>query len=132
MKGHTTAGRDIIHRMREFSPSPGLTDFLRITEEITFTHHEKWDGSGYHGLKGDEIPVPGRLMTVADIYDALISPRVYKPAMEHDAVVELIRHGDGRTRPEHFDPDVLQAFLDHHRDFADFAAMNRTESHNLG
>ncbi|MET0094034.1 MAG: HD domain-containing phosphohydrolase [Sedimenticola sp.] len=86
----------------------GGSSFLSFAREIATTHHEKWDGSGYpRGLKGDEIPVSGRLMAVADVYDALISKRVYKPAFSHEKAMEIIQEGRG----QHFDPDVVAALL---------------------
>lgn len=89
-------------------------DFLALAKEIAHWHHEKWDGSGYpDGLKGDEIPLSARLMAVADVFDALISPRVYKPAMSYEKAREIIADGRG----SHFDPDIVAAFLD------DFDAM---------
>ncbi|NOY71882.1 MAG: hypothetical protein GXP14_05815, partial [Gammaproteobacteria bacterium] len=76
--------------------------------EIAFTHHEKWDGSGYpRGLKGDEIPVSGRLMAISDVYDALISKRVYKTAFSHKKAAGIIHEGKGT----HFDPDMVDAFI---------------------
>ncbi len=82
------------------------TGFLQFGREIATTHHEKWDGSGYpNGLKGDEIPISGRLMAVADVYDALISKRVYKPAIPHDKAMHIIRKGSGA----HFDPEIVNA-----------------------
>jgi putative two-component system response regulator len=84
------------------------TPFLRYAREITHSHQERWDGSGYpEGLQGDCIPVSARLMAVADVYDALISRRRYRPAFTHETAVELIRHGRG----EDFDPDVVDAML---------------------
>jgi response regulator RpfG family c-di-GMP phosphodiesterase len=86
----------------------GKSTFLRHAREIAYTHQEKWDGSGYpRGLRGEEIPVSGRLMALADVYDALISKRVYKPPMPHEKAVQIISEGRGR----HFDPDVVDAFL---------------------
>jgi putative two-component system response regulator len=86
----------------------GTNPFLRYAREITYSHQEKWDGSGYpQGLKGEQIPLSARLMAVADVYDALISKRVYKPAFTHETAVELIRQGRG----EHFDPDIVDAML---------------------
>ena len=83
--------------------------FLAIAREIALWHHEKWDGSGYpDGLVGDAIPIPARLMALADVFDAVASRRVYKEAMPFEAAVEIIREGAGR----HFDPDVVAAFLD--------------------
>ena len=81
--------------------------FLRYAREIAYGHHEKWDGSGYpQGLSGDDIPLSARLMAVADVYDALISRRVYKPPMSHEQAVGLLLEGRGR----HFDPDIIDAF----------------------
>lgn len=81
--------------------------FLKAAKEIAYSHHEKWDGSGYPlGLKGDDIPIAGRLMALADVYDALISKRVYKPAFSHEKAVSIIREGKG----SHFDPDIVDAF----------------------
>lgn len=111
MKLHTIYGRDAILRAEKVLKSDKDTSFLRIAREITATHHEKWDGSGYPaGLKGEEIPLVGRLMALADVYDALISKRVYKPPFPHAKAVEIITQGDGRVMPSHFDPEVLNAF----------------------
>ena len=112
MKQHTVFGRDIVKRIEAGMHNNAASAFLRFAEELAYTHHEYWDGSGYHGLKGDEIPVSGRLMALADVYDALTSLRVYKPAYSHEQALEIITKGDGRTSPDHFDPFVLQAFLD--------------------
>jgi HD-GYP domain-containing protein (c-di-GMP phosphodiesterase class II) len=97
----------------------GESSFLRFAKEIAATHHEKWDGSGYpHGLAGEAIPLSGRLMAVADVYDALITERVYKPAWPHDKAVATIREGRGL----HFDPDVVDAFLAVEADIRTIAA----------
>ena len=89
-------------------------DFLRIAKEIALSHQEKWDGSGYpQGLSGDAIPISARLMAVADVYDALISRRVYKEPMPHEKAIEIIKAGQGA----HFDPDVVDAFLAIHEEF---------------
>lgn len=86
----------------------GSNSFLRYAGEIAFTHHEKWDGTGYpRGLKGEEIPLSGRLMALADVYDALTSKRVYKAAFSHETTLDIIRDGVGK----HFDPDVAEAFF---------------------
>jgi len=82
--------------------------FLKIAKEIAYSHQEKWDGSGYpQGLKGDQIPISARLMALADVYDALISRRIYKEPISHDAAAGIISITGGR----HFDPDVVEAFL---------------------
>ena len=117
MKQHTLYGRNVIDRVEQAMHDTTASAFLRIAKDVTYTHHERWDGSGYHGMRGDEIPVAGRLMALADIYDALISKRVYKQAMPHEDAVRTIVEGDGRTRPEHFDPDVLSAFVELEKDF---------------
>jgi putative two-component system response regulator len=106
MKTHTTLGRDAIQAAEN---SLGLqVDFLSIAKEIAYEHQEKWDGSGYpEGLKGESIPVSARLMAVADVYDALISRRVYKDSMSHDKAISIIEEGKG----SHFDPFMVDAFL---------------------
>lgn len=97
----------------------GSSSFLSVACEIMETHHEKWDGSGYpNGLAGDDIPVSGRLMALADVYDALISARVYKPAFSHEKARDIIVEGSG----SHFDPDVVQAFLALEDTFQEIAA----------
>ncbi|WP_374246868.1 HD domain-containing phosphohydrolase [Zoogloea sp.] len=106
MKTHTTLGRDAISRAETlFGVS---ARFLRYAKEIAYSHQEKWDGSGYpQGLAGERIPLAARLMAVADVYDALISKRVYKPAIGHLEAVEALRAGSG----SHFDPRIVEAFL---------------------
>jgi putative two-component system response regulator len=112
MKTHTTLGRDAIEQAERQLGTP--VEFLKLAKEIALSHQEKWDGSGYpEGLAGDAIPVSARLMAVADVYDALISRRVYKPAFPHERAVELIAEG----RARHFDPDVTDAFLEIREEF---------------
>jgi putative two-component system response regulator len=106
MKTHTTLGRDAILAAERVLDMPN--SFLRCAREIAYSHQEKWDGSGYpEGLSGDDIPIAARLMAVADVYDALISRRVYKEPMPHAQAVEVIRQGGSA----HFDPDIVDAFL---------------------
>jgi putative two-component system response regulator len=112
MKTHTTQGRDAIasaeRRLGKAVP------FLQCAKEIAYSNQEKWDGSGYpEGLSGDAIPISARLMAVADVYDALISRRVYKPSFTHEASIAIIQEGRGR----HFDPDIVDAFMEIHREF---------------
>ncbi len=118
MKKHTTLGRDAIRRAEDRLEGDTGASFLRLAREIAYTHHEKWDGSGYpEGLAGQKIPVSGRLMAVADVYDALVTRRIYKPAFPHKQAVEIIRDGLGR----HFDPDMCLAFLEIEETFRDIA-----------
>jgi putative two-component system response regulator len=90
-----------------------VSPLLTMAEEIALTHHERHDGTGYpRGLSGAGIPVCGRIVMLADQYDALRSKRHYKPPFSHDRTSDIILNGDGRTLPEHFHPDVLDAFRD--------------------
>jgi len=115
MKKHPVYGRDAL---RSAVRKLGGQSFLRFAMEIAYSHQEKWDGSGYpEGLKGEEIPVSGRLMALADVYDALISRRVYKPPFTHQQAVEMILQGKGR----HFDPAMVDAFMDIQEDFRQIA-----------
>jgi putative two-component system response regulator len=107
MKTHTTLGKLAIEsaetRLGKHVP------FLRCAKEIAYSHQEKWDGSGYpEGLAGDAIPISARLMAIADVYDALISRRVYKHPFTHEASMAIIQEGRG----VHFDPDVADAFAE--------------------
>jgi putative two-component system response regulator len=116
MKTHTTLGRDAIEQAERQLGTP--VEFLKVAKEIAYSHQEKWDGSGYpEGLSGGAIPVSARLMAVADVYDALISRRVYKPAFTHERAVELIAEG----RAKHFDPDVTDAFMEIREEFRTIA-----------
>jgi putative two-component system response regulator len=112
MKTHTTLGRDAILAAENLLDSPN--SFLQCAREIALSHQEKWDGSGYpEGLKGDAIPISARLMALADVYDALISRRVYKAPMSHEQAFKIITDGRGT----HFDPDIVDAFLSIAEDF---------------
>ena len=112
MQTHTTLGRDAISKAETlFGVS---ASFLRFAKEIAYSHQEKWNGSGYPlGLAGERIPLSARLMAVADVYDALISKRVYKAAHSHTEAVEILRDGSG----SHFDPQIIDAFLELQADF---------------
>ncbi|AGX87376.1 response regulator [Candidatus Symbiobacter mobilis] len=117
MKRHTVLGREAIE-LAERSLGVEVA-FLRTAKDIAQSHHEKWDGSGYpDGLRGDDIPLSARLMAVADVYDALISRRVYKEGMPHEKAVAIIREGQGT----HFDPDIASQFLALQNEFLAIAA----------
>jgi len=117
MKTHTTLGRDAIQAAEDRLGAP--VEFLTMAKEIALFHQEKWDGSGYPtGAAGEAIPISARIMAVADVYDALISRRVYKEGVPHEKAVEIMREGRGT----HFDPDVLDAFLSLQDEFLAIAA----------
>ncbi|MDP1525322.1 MAG: two-component system response regulator [Rhodocyclaceae bacterium] len=116
MKSHTALGRDaIMHAEDQLGMS---VEFLSMAKEIAYGHQEKWDSSGYpEGIGGDQIPLSARLMAVADVYDALISRRVYKDGMPHEKAVSIIIEGKGT----HFDPDMVDAFVEVQEQFREVA-----------
>lgn len=127
MKTHPALGRDAILQAER---ALGIeVPFLKYAKEIAYGHQEKWDGSGYpEGLSGDDIPISARLMAVADVYDALISRRVYKKGMPHKQAVEIISAGKG----SHFDPDMVDAFLELQEEFQAIAEHYKDSDSDIG
>jgi putative two-component system response regulator len=120
MKTHAYLGAEAIEEAERDVEMP--VEFLTLAKEIAHRHHEKWDGSGYpDGLAGESIPVSARIMALADVFDALISRRVYKEPMSHDEVRSIIQAG----RSQHFDPDMVDAFFAHFSDFCAIADRHR-------
>ncbi len=123
MKTHAQCGSNAIEQAERDVDAP--LEFLTLAKEIAHWHHEKWDGSGYpDGLAGEAIPLAARLMAVADVFDALISKRVYKEAMTTAEAGRLLKEGRGR----HFDPDVVDTFLAAYDDFVAIAERYRDET----
>ncbi len=122
MKTHTVLGAEALRVAEE---QKGGSSFLCFAREIAGTHHEKWDGPGYpKGLSGEDIPLSGRFMAVADVYDALISKRVYKEAFSHQKALGIIVEDKG----SHFDPVVVDALLEVESEFREIAARYRDTS----
>lgn len=104
MKSHTVIGAGIARGSQHAQ--------IQMIETIALTHHERFDGTGYpRGLKGDEIPVEGRIVAICDHYDALRMERPYKPALSHEETMDIILNGDERTTSDAFDPEILKAFV---------------------
>ncbi len=119
MERHTLLGAEALAVAQEPSPGQEGCTFLSLAREIAVAHHEKWDGSGYpRGLRGEQIPLGGRLMALADVYDALITRRVYKEALSHEKAVQIILEGRGT----HFDPDVVDVFVEDQERFRQIGA----------
>jgi response regulator RpfG family c-di-GMP phosphodiesterase len=101
MKKHTIFGAKIL----------GNGTRLKMAKNIALTHHEKYDGTGYpHGMTGEEIPLEGRILALADVYDTLRSRRSYKETLSHESSFEIITKGNERSLPSHYDPNILNAF----------------------
>jgi putative two-component system response regulator len=122
MKQHTLIGGQTLDAAVNAHPE---AQFLRMAHDIAMTHHEHYNGAGYpYGLKGEEIPLCGRITAVADVYDALTTRRVYKPRIAHDSTRTMIVEGSGK----HFGPDVVKAFLNREDEFV---AINRRFDENV-
>ena len=118
MKTHAAIGVDAIERILSHTKKHAFLDHALL---ITGTHHEKWDGSGYPiGLRGTNIPLEGRLMAVADVFDALVSERPYKKALSHEEACKIIEDGSGT----HFDPVIVEAFRNAESEFAQIVREN--------
>ncbi|MCP4220821.1 MAG: HD domain-containing protein, partial [bacterium] len=110
MRRHPESGAKIL----------GKSEYMDVAQNICMGHHENSDGSGYpSGLKNAEIPIEARIVHLADVYDSLRSPRSYKPAFSHEKTMGTILKGDGRTGPEHFDPDCIAVLKNNAQIFAD-------------
>ena len=120
VKIHTSFGEQVIERIKR---TVLQQDSLEQARVLAFTHHEKWDGSGYpRGLKGKDIPLQGRLMAIADVYDALVSDRSYKKAFAHEEAVHIIKDDSGT----HFDPALVELFLSVSDEFNKINLRHRT------
>ena len=118
MKTHTVIGAQTIQKSEKMIQGKVDIPYLKYAYDMAISHHEKWDGSGYpYGLSGDAIPLAGRLMAVADVYDALVSKRKYKDAFSHESAREMILLARGK----HFDPDVVDAFIAEEEAFKDIS-----------
>ncbi|MCL2218853.1 MAG: response regulator [Chitinispirillia bacterium] len=122
IKKHTAFGGMVIDKIKEGTTEQAFLEYAKI---FALTHHEKWDGSGYPaGLKGEEIPLLGRLMAIADVYDALCSDRPYKKAFSHEDAVRIIMEGRGT----HFDPALTDLFMSVADEFGAVAARHKSEA----
>jgi putative two-component system response regulator len=121
MNNHPMYGKQLIEEAERLL---GTTDFIQVAKEITYCHHEKWDGSGYpEGLSGDDIPLSARLMALADVYDALASKRCYKEPMPHEKIILEIEKASGT----HFDPELVDVFLAKNQSFQEIFELLRDD-----
>jgi putative two-component system response regulator len=115
IKEHTSYGTQIVQRVRESFNSGSI---LHHAEVLVGNHHEKWDGTGYpHGLRGNEIPLQGRIMAIVDVYDALTTDKPYRESKTHSEAVETIKNGSGT----HFDPVLVEIFVENEANFLEVA-----------
>ncbi|MEI6206384.1 MAG: response regulator [Desulfuromonadales bacterium] len=120
--GALTPGEFALVKLHPVNGAKIISDHVRLAlaKSIAISHHERYDGGGYpYGISGDQIPIEGRILSLADQYDAMRNARCYKPAFDHDKAFNIITEGDGRTMPHHFDPRVLSAFRAVHGRFAE-------------
>ncbi len=123
MKTHAALGAQAIEAAEKDAETS--LDFLKSAKQIAHWHHEKWDGTGYpDGLKWNQIPLPAQLMSVADVFDALVTKRVYKPAFSFDQAKQIMTDGRGKQ----FDPEIIDAFLSHFEEFTAIASRYPDES----
>ena len=107
LRRHTLIG----HKMLSWGEHP----IMKMAASIALSHHERWDGSGYpFNLHGPSVPIESRIVSLVDAYDAMRMRRSYKPAMSHEQAIDTLLNGDGRTSPEHFDPELLEILKDVH------------------
>jgi len=125
MKTHTLIGETVLNTTMSQFPEQDVGDVVNVAVQIAGSHHEQWNGSGYpRGLSGNEIPLPARIMALADMYDALISERAYKQEWTHEqAVAEIIS-----KKGTHFDPAVVEAFILEQEQFKEIALKHKDDS----
>jgi putative two-component system response regulator len=112
--------------------SGSASPLLEMAKEVALTHHERWDGSGYPcGLKGEQIPITGRIVMLCDLYDALRSQRPYKLAFSHIKTLDIMLNGNERTKPTHFDPNLLEAFREMHHQFDEIFSLVKESANPL-
>lgn len=128
MKKHVCIGKETIERAEQAIDGSVTSSFLASAREIAYSHHEKWNGRGYpQGLAGLEIPLSGRIMALCDVYDALVSRRVYKPPFSHKKAVKMILCEKG----QHFDPVIVSAFEILNRQFLEIAVNNIDDQEDI-
>jgi putative two-component system response regulator len=121
MKTHVVLGAETIKKATE---ELGFPSFLDMGLELCLTHHEKWNGTGYpYKIAGENIALSGRILAIADVYDALTSVRPYKEPFTHEKSVQIIEEGRGT----HFDPELVDSFLVIHQDFAEICETHRNK-----